>query len=70
MDAQELQNPENLSTIWVKNLGSIVNKMNNTKSLMIGMKANDAVELDIEQNISRGECTTRRWFILMSISTQ
>ena len=63
MDAQELQNPENLSTIWVKNLGSIVNKMNNTKSLMIGMKANDAVELDIEQNISRGECTTWRWFI-------
>ena len=58
MDAQELQNPENLSTIWGKNLGSIVNKMNNTKSLMIGMKANDAVELDIEQNISRGECTT------------
>ena len=32
MDAQELQGPEKVSTIWVKNLNSIVNKMNNTKS--------------------------------------
>ena len=31
MDAQELQNPEKVLTIWVKNLNSIVTKMNNTK---------------------------------------
>ena len=31
MDAQELQDPEKISAIWVKNLGSIVDKMNNTK---------------------------------------
>ena len=47
MDAQELQDPEKLSTIWVKNLNKIVNKMNNTVSLMIGMKPKDPIKLDI-----------------------
>ena len=46
IDAQELQDPEKVSTIWVKNLNSIVNKMNNTKSLMIDMKPKDATKLD------------------------
>ena len=32
MDAQELQDPEKVSTIWVKNLNKTVNKMNNTYS--------------------------------------
>ena len=45
MDTQELQDPENISTIWVKNLNKIVNKMNNTVSSMIGMKPNDAIKL-------------------------
>ena len=30
MDAQELRDPEKVSTIWVKNLTENVNKMNNT----------------------------------------
>ena len=47
MDAQELQDPEKVSTIWVKNLNKIVNKMNNTKSSMIDMKPKDAIKLDI-----------------------
>ena len=46
MDAQELQDPEKVSTIWVKNLNKAVNKMNNTESLMIGMKPKDAIKLD------------------------
>ena len=46
MDAQELEDPEKVFTIWVKNLNKVVNKMNNTVSLMIGMKPNDAVKLD------------------------
>ena len=46
MDAQELQEPEKVSTIWVKNLDKIVNKMNNTISSMIGMKPKDAIKLD------------------------
>ena len=48
MDTQELQDPEKVSTIWVKNLNKIVNKMNNTVSSMIGIKPKDAVKL---QNI-------------------
>ena len=46
MDAQELQDPEKVSTIWVKNLNKIVNKMNNTVSSMIGMKPEDVIKLD------------------------
>ena len=46
MDAQEHQDPEKVSTIWVKNLKKIVNKMNNTKSSMTGMKPKDAIKLD------------------------
>ena len=34
MDAQKLQDPEKVSTIWVKNLNKNVNKMNNTISSM------------------------------------
>ena len=46
MDAQDLQDLERVSTIWVKNLNSIVNKMNNTKSSMVDMKPKDAIKLD------------------------
>ena len=46
MDAQELQDPEKVSMIWVKNLNKIVNKMNNTVSSMIGMNLKDAIKLD------------------------
>ena len=46
MEAQELQNPEKVSAIWFKNLNKIVNQMNNTVSLMIGMKPKDAIKLD------------------------
>ena len=46
MDAQELQDPEKVSTIWGKNLDRTVNKMNNTKSSMIDMKPKDSIKLD------------------------
>ena len=46
MDAQELQDPEKVSAIRVKNLNKIVNKMNNTKSLMIDVKPKDTIKLD------------------------
>ena len=45
MDAQELQEPEIVSAIWVKNLNKTVNKMKNTKPLIIGMKPKDAIKL-------------------------
>ena len=46
MDVQELQDPEKVSIIWVKNLNQIVNKMNYTKSSMIDMNPKDAIKLD------------------------
>ena len=46
MDTQDLQDPEKVSTFWVKNLNKIVNKMNNAVSSMIGMKPKDAIKLD------------------------
>ena len=46
MDAQKLQDPEKVSTIWVKYLYKTVNKINNTVSPMIGMKPKDAIKLD------------------------
>ena len=46
MDAQELQDPEKVSTIQVKNLKKAMNKTNNTLSLMIGMRPKDAIKLD------------------------
>ena len=49
MDAKELKDIEKVSTIWVKNLNSIVNKTNNTKSSMIDMKPKDAIKLDTVQ---------------------
>ena len=62
MDAQELQDPEKVSTIWVKILNKIVNKMNNTISSMIGMKPKDANKLDTvprDKNIPRRNRTIR-----------
>ena len=46
MDAQELQDPEKISTIWVKHLNKIVSKMNTTVSWVIGIKPKDAIKLD------------------------
>ena len=46
MDAQELEDPEKVSTIWVKNLNKTINKMNSTVSSVIGMKPKDAIKLD------------------------
>ena len=55
MDVQELQDPEKVSANWIKNLNSIVNKVNKTKSLMYDMKPKDATKLNIlelDQQIS------------------
>ena len=47
MDAEEPHDLEKVSRIWVKYLYKIVNKMNNTISLTIGMRPMDAIKLDI-----------------------
>lgn len=47
MDVEDLQSPEKVSTKWIKNLNSTVNKMNNTQLPMINMKPKDSIKLDI-----------------------
>ena len=45
IDAQELQHPEKIYTIWVKMLNKTVNKLNNIVSSMIGVKPKDEIKL-------------------------
>ena len=62
MDAVDLKDPEKASAIWIKNLNSAVNKMNNTKSSIIDMKPKDAIKMDISElyksETYRGKQTT------------
>ena len=45
-DAQELNDPEKVSSRWVKHLCGLVDKLNDTTTEMIGMKPKDAIELN------------------------
>ena len=45
-DAQELNDPEKVSSRWVKHLYGLVDKLNNTETVMIGMKPSDAIKLN------------------------
>ena len=44
-DAQELNDPEKVSSRWVKHLYGLVGKFNNKESEMTGMKPKDAIKL-------------------------
>ena len=43
-DAQELNEPEKVTSRWVKHLYGLVDELNNTETEMIGMKPNDAIK--------------------------
>ena len=45
MDAQELNDPDKISRMWVRNLENTVKRMNNSKTAMIDMKPKDAIKL-------------------------
>ena len=45
-DAQELNDPEKISSRWVKPLYELVDELNDTTTEMIGMKPKDAIKLD------------------------
>ena len=45
-DAQELNDPENVSATSVKHLYGLVDELNDTETEMIGMKPKDAIKLD------------------------
>ena len=44
-DAQELNDPEKVSSRWVKHLYGLVDKLNDTETEMIGMKPKDVIKL-------------------------
>ena len=44
-DAQELNDPEKVSSRWVKHLYGLVDELNDTKTEMIGMKPKEAIKL-------------------------
>ena len=44
-DAQELNDPEKVSSRWVKHLYGLVDEINDTTTEMIGMKPKDAIKL-------------------------
>ena len=46
MVQKKAKNPKKVSTIWVKNFDPAVKRLNNIKSLMIGIKPKDAIKLD------------------------
>ena len=45
-DAQELNDPENVSSRWVKHLYGLVDELNDTETEMIGMKPKDAIKFN------------------------
>ena len=45
-DAQELNNPERVSSRWFKHLYGLVDELNDTQTEMIGMKPKDAIKQD------------------------
>ena len=45
-DDQELNDPEQVSSRWVKHLYGLVDELNNMETEMIGMKPKDAIVLD------------------------
>ena len=44
-DSQELNNPNKISSTWVKHLYKLIDNLNNTKTSMINMKPVDAIKL-------------------------
>ena len=44
-DAQELNDPEQVSSTWVKHLYGLVDRLNETKTQMIGISPKDAIGL-------------------------
>ena len=52
-DAQELNDPEKVSSRWVKHLYGLVDELNDTETEMIGMKPKDAIKLDEAPLVNR-----------------
>ena len=51
--AQELNDPEEVSSTWVKHLYGLVDKLNDTETQMTGMKPKDAIKLNQMSSVNR-----------------
>ena len=45
-EAQELNDPERVSSTWIKHLYGLVDRLNKTKTQMIGISPEDAIGLE------------------------
>ena len=52
-DAQELNDPDKVSSTWVKHLYELVDKLNDTETQMTGMKPSDAIKLNKVHLVNR-----------------
>ena len=52
-DAQELNDPEKVSSRWVKHLYGLVDELNNTETQMTGMKPSDVIKLNQVPSVNR-----------------
>ena len=55
-DAQELNDPKEVSATWVKHLYGLVDELNDMETEMIGMKPKDAIVLDQVLLVKREAC--------------
>ena len=55
-DAQELNDPEKVSSRWVKHLYGLVDELNDTQTEMIGMKPKDAIKLNEVPLVAQESC--------------
>ena len=60
-DAQELNDPEKVSSTWVKHLYGLVGKLNDTETQMTGMKPKDAIKLKPSVFSQLRELSSRRY---------
>ena len=59
-DAQQLNDPEKVSSRWVKHLYGLVDELNDTTTEMIGMKPKDPIELRKGSSSRQRELSSRR----------
>ena len=64
-DAQELNDPEKVSSKWVKHLYGLVDELNDTETEMIGMKPKDAIKLDQVPLVARERYPPEEYFLRM-----
>ena len=64
-DAQELNDPEKVSSRWVKHLYGLVDELNDMETEMIGMKPKDAIKLNEVPPVTQESYLPEEYFLKM-----